>query len=134
MLDSNDLLVAIKKMAVEAVTAAKPTAVIFGKVVSIVPLKISIDQKMTLGLAQLVLTRAVSTYQVEMTVNHTTQPQEHTHTCPGEGCNIAPNSHSHVYAGTKIFTVHSGLVVGDEVVLIQMQGGQKYLVWDRVMT
>ena len=60
MLDANDLLNAVKKAAVEAVDASQPSDFCFGKVISISPLKVSIEQKMTLGKAQLVMTETLS--------------------------------------------------------------------------
>ena len=42
--DFNDLLVLIKKSAVEAVNSSKPTAIVYGKVISSSPLKINIEQ------------------------------------------------------------------------------------------
>jgi hypothetical protein len=127
LLDANDLLIAIKKASVEAIDATKPTALVFGKVTSSSPLKINIEDKMTLTAAQLVLTRNVTNYKVNMTVDHQTED-----TSGGSG-DSSFASHHHSYKGKKEFTIHNGLVVGDEVVLIRMQGGQKYLVLDRVV-
>lgn len=41
-------------------------------------------------------------------------------------------SHSHSYSGRKKFTVHNGLKKGEKVILIRMQGGQKFVVLDRM--
>ena len=60
MLDANDLLNIVKKAAIEAVNASQPSDFCFGKVTSVKPLKISVEQKMTLGSAQLVLTETIS--------------------------------------------------------------------------
>lgn len=60
MLNANDLLVAIKKAAIDAVNASQPSDFCFGKVTSDNPLKILVEQKMTLGKAQLVMTETVS--------------------------------------------------------------------------
>ena len=128
MHDFNDLLVMIKKAAIEAMNASKPTAIVYGKVISKSPLKINVEQKMTLTAAQLVLTRNVTDYQVEMTVDHETGFRS------GGSGDSSFVSHNHAYTGKKSFTVHNGLVVGDEVIMIQMQGGQKYIVMDRVIT
>lgn len=137
MLDSNDLLVAIKKAAIDAVNASKPTALVFGKVASTSPLKIDVEQKMTLTLAQLVLTRNVTDFKVSMTMTHITEGHTHTHmirdTYTGGG-SASSETHNHEYKGKKQFTIHNNLVIGEEVVLMQMQGGQKYLVLDRVVT
>jgi sortase (surface protein transpeptidase) len=125
--DFNDLLVTLKKAAIEAVAASKPTAVVYGKVISTSPLKINVEQKMTLTKEQLVLTRNVTDYEVAMTVDHATE-----NTSGGSG-ESAFASHNHAYTGRKTFTVHNGLVVGDKVLMMQMQGGQSYIVIDRVI-
>ena len=127
MHDFNSLLVLIKKSAVEAVNASKPTAIVYGKVSSISPLKINVEQKMTLTAAQLVLTRNVTDHKVFMTVDHATEYKS------GGSGDASFESHNHAYKGKKEFTIHNGLVVGDEVIMIQMQGGQKYIVLDRVV-
>lgn len=116
----SDLIEVIKKVALNAVEASKPTNALFGVVVSDSPLKISIDQKMTLDSDSLVLTNAVKEHTLEMTVDHAT-----------ENTNTGNGSHNHTYKGRKQFTVHNGLVVGEKVILLRMQGGQKYIVWDK---
>ena len=61
------------------------------------------DQKLTLGKSQLVLAREVTDYTTEVTVD-------------GE---------------KKKITIHNGLAVGNEVILLRQQDGQKYIVVDR---
>lgn len=136
MLDNNDLLVAIKKSAVEAVEAMNPTALVFGKVTSSSPLKINVEQKMTLTAAQLVLTRNVTNHTVNVTMNWTSENAVHDHSYTDDGSSMTTgsNTHNHQVKGAKSITIHNGLVVGDGVVLMRMQGGQKYLVLDRVVT
>lgn len=136
MHNANDLLTLIKRAAIEAVDASKPATVVFGKVTSISPLKINVEQKMTLTDMQLVLTRNVTDYTINMTVNHVTENHTHTHTITDTytgGGSASDETHNHNYVGTKAFTIHSALVVGDEVLLLRMQGGQKYIVLDRVV-
>lgn len=41
-------------------------------------------------------------------------------------------THKHSINGTKSMTVHNALKTGDKVTLIQVQGGQKYVVLDKV--
>lgn len=132
MLDSNDLLVVIKKAAIDAVNASKPTAIVFGKVTSASPLKINVEQKMTLTAAQLVLTRNVTNFKTSITGGNI---QNYFYVGTEPNVTTQPVSPSHVHAMGQIqVTVHNALVVGDEVLLVQMQGGQKYLVLDRVVT
>lgn len=102
--DAIDLMKAIKRAAVAAVSATKPVEVCFGNVISASPLKILVDQKMTLGKPQVILSRNVTDFELKVTID-------------GE---------------TSKITVHKGLVVGDNVILVRQQGGQKYVVWDRV--
>lgn len=120
MLDNNDLLNSIKKAAQEAVDASKPVAVLFGKVLSVSPLEINVEQKMILHSAQLVLTRSVTDYTTDVTVDWSTE-------------NKSMNAnHAHGISGKKSMTIHHGLKVNDEVILLRMQGGQKYVVIDKV--
>lgn len=127
MRNFNDLLIAIKRAAVDAVEATKPTSIVYGKVISISPLKINVEQKMTLTNAQLVLTRNVTDHKIHMTVDHVTENRS------GGSGDTSFASHNHTYKGKKEFTVHNGLIIGDEVVMIRIQGGQKYIVLDRVV-
>ena len=128
MLDTNDLVSALKKSAIAAVETTKPTAVVFGKVLSAHPLKISLEQKLILTSAQLILTKNVTDHKVMMTVDHETEEKE------GGSGEKAFEKHKHAYKGKKEFTVHNALKQGDSVALIRMQGGQKYLVIDRVVS
>ena len=57
----SDLLSVMKQAGVEATNSNKPVNVCFGKVTSTSPLKIQVDQKITLGTAQLVLTKELPT-------------------------------------------------------------------------
>lgn len=115
----NDIVISIKKAAKDAIDAADPTAIQFGEVTSVAPLQILVEQKKPLTMAQLVLTRNVRDHEIEMTVEHTTEV--------GNG----PDAHTHEYKGRKKFIVHNALKMGDKVMLVKMQGGQKYIVWDK---
>ena len=81
------LIPLLKRIALEAVEASKPTVVLFGTVNSINPLSIYLEQKRTITKAFLVVTDKVK-----------------------------------------------NLVVGDKVVMIRMQGGQKYIIMDKVVS
>ena len=101
----NELLNLIKKAANEANEASKPMQVSYGKVISTNPLKISIDQRLTLSNAQLVLTRNVSNYETEAQFES---------------------------AERKKITIYNALKDGDNVILFRIQGGQKYVVVDKI--
>ena len=86
MPDYTNLLNVMKQAGVNANESQKPVKVCFGKVISESPLKIQIEQKITLTKVQLVLTKTVETLQKS-----------------------------------------------DEVILLRVQGGQKYIVMDKVV-
>lgn len=150
MLDANDLLNTVKKAALDAVNASQPSDFYFGKVTSASPLKILVEQKMTLGAAQLVLTRNVTDFKTNVTVNWKTGAaldthehefsgdigeggeDSHTHSLSGSVGSV-DLTHSHSVSGKKELTVHNALQIGDEVILLKQKGGQKYLVLDRVV-
>lgn len=127
LLDSNDLLFIIKKAAREAVEASQPCNFLFGKVIGVKPLKISVEQKMILGTAQLVLTRNVTDFKTKVTVDWTSE------TTSGGSGESAFSSHTHSISGKKEITIHNDLQIGDEVILLKQKGGQKFLVLDRVV-
>lgn len=140
MHDLNDFLNVIKKAAAQAVDASKPVALVFGKVTKASPLEINVEQKMTLTMAQLVLTRNVTNYNVNMIVDHETENTvlnaNHTHEANSNvsvNSTLSPNQnnetitntinsnvtiqqrninllHSHKIKGTKQFTVLNSLV------------------------
>ena len=132
----------MKKSAMEAYGESQPTSLMFGTVTSINPIKIQIDQKLILTEDFLLLTDNVRDYKVEMTVDHETEEEEtdHTHNFTDVTPSGAIQSvtqpqnqkHKHKYKGKKVFTVHNALKNGEYVLLIQIQGGQKYVVLDRV--
>lgn len=104
MRDARDFTEVVKKVALAAVAASKPVAVQYGVVVSAEPLQIRIDQKLTLGAAQLALCHAVTDYTVDI-----------------ENGGVG-----------QICRVLGHLKEGEQVAMLRMQGGQKYLVLDRV--
>ena len=99
----DELIQTIKKAAVDAVNATCPIAIVFGNVEQADPLQIRIDQKLLLGMRQLILTKNVIGHEVE----------------------AANGGLKHVFEGDN------GLRVNEGVILIRMQGGQKYVVLDR---
>lgn len=150
MFNADDLLKLIKKSAVEAVNASKPANMLFGKVISAKPLKIQVEQKLILGSAQLILSRNVTDYSVSTSMNWETETagdhnhnytgttekdslnQNHDHGYGGTVQNNGTHSHKVISSGNKTMTIHNALKVGEEVILMQMSGGQKYIVVDRI--
>lgn len=116
----------IKQAAVEAVEATKPVQYLFGKVISVSPLKIQVSAKSIYTEKMLILTRNVTDFEVDMTVSHITENRA------GGSGDPAFASHNHEYKGKKKFKVHNALIVGDEVVLGRVQGGKRFVVLDRI--
>ena len=104
--DAHDLLQLIKTAAINAVEASQPSDFCFGKVTSMNPLKVAVEQKLTLGEAQLVLTKGVTDHTITVTDSE---------------------------LGMRRMTIHAALQVGEKVVLMKQKGGQKYLILDRVV-
>lgn len=127
--DANELVDTLKRAAVEAVEAGKPVNVYFGEVVSASPLKINVEQKMVLGEKQLILTRNVTDFKTKITAGNI----KNYYYTGDVNSGTAPVSPLHVHAvGTIDVTVHNGLAVGDGVILIRQQEGQRFIVVDRI--
>ena len=115
----------IKQAAVEAVKADNPTRIVYGTVIATGPLQIQVNSKLTLDETFLVLTKNVSDYEAEIDINF-----------EGEGLIEIEEVAGQLLkklsiTGAKI-KIKNGLQVGDDVVMIQMQGGQRYVVLDKV--
>ena len=154
-----DLVESIKKAALQAVDNSKPCGLMFGTVISDSPLKIQVGQKLILTDDQLVLTRNVTDFEVEVSTNWGTSSSlgSHTHSVNlsaavsvssggdpshSHGASGSVNGstggaslgHSHSISGRNTVTVHNALSSGESVLLIQQSGGQKFIVIDRVVT
>ena len=135
MADANGLVEAMKRAARDERESSKPVNVYFGEVVSKSPLKINVEQKMTLGEKQLILTRNVTDYMTTVTVQWETEKHDirHRHTGGAGGdTEYTEVPHTHDVIGIKNFLMHNALEVGDTVILIRQQKGQKYIVIDRI--
>lgn len=127
---SYDLLNIIKKASVEAIDASNPTSVLFGKVISTYPLKISIEQRMTLTQEFLILTKNVTNYEINIEMNVSTENTE-LHASI-EDKNIDMTHNHNILKNIKV-TIDNELKINDDVILLRMQGGQKYIVLDRLI-
>lgn len=96
-----------------------------GVVTGTSPLTIRIEGKDEIGEAFLELTDAVRDYEVDISVNHTTENRA------GGGGYAEFASHNHGYLGRKKITVHNGLHVGETVILLRQTGGQNFIVLSR---
>ncbi len=126
--DANELVEMLKKAAIKAVEARKPVEICFGEVKSISPLEILVEQKIPLGESQLILCQNVTEHKIHISVENIQN-----FFYEGESQNSMRLDPSRFRAIKRMpVTVHNGLVVGDNVILFRQQGGQKYLVVDRI--
>ncbi len=159
MADYTELLQAIKRAALEAVAAGQPAVLCYGQVTGVQPLQIMADQKLPLEAEQLELTNAVQDCYIDVEISAYTENDRfmngsHTHgiTDTYTGCGDQRESserslrsesdssdngnldttHKHAIKGRKKLKLCNGLQVGEKVLLLRWQGGQKYLVLDRM--
>lgn len=118
----------IKGISQKAISEGSPVSVRFGKVVQEEPLKIEVEQKLLLEeeAGHLILTHLVKDYEMDISVSHTTEMRG------GGGGYAAYESHDHAYSGRKKIKIHNGLKLDEKVILLQMQGGQQFIVLDRL--
>ncbi|MBE6070062.1 MAG: DUF2577 domain-containing protein [Clostridium lundense] len=154
----NTLLKVIKAAANQCTEESNPSGIYFGEVLSVDPLSVLVEQKLTLTEEFLTLTHDVKDYYVDITVSHYTVNDDFldpTHRHPkidsggtsrdGAG-NPNPDpggdktdttydfdtTHKHAYQGKKKIMLHHGLKEGEQVMLLRAQGGQNYIIIDRV--
>ena len=99
----------IKQVSLQAFASTNPVNIIFGTVSSESPLEIEIHQKLKLTKEFLVMTEHVTKYEIDLKHNH---------------------------GGTDALTkvvIREGLKKGDGVVLARVQGGQQFVVLDKVV-
>jgi hypothetical protein len=87
---------------------------------------VTIEQRLILEESHLLLTTLVSDFDVDLIMDHQTEVTS------GGIAESSFASHSHSVVGTKIMTVKLGLIAGETVILMKVQGGQKYIILDRV--
>lgn len=104
----------IKKAGVDAVGANNPVNILFGEVLNVEELKIKIDQKFILSKEFFIIPQSLTKYEIDL-------------------------SHSHSYSNGSTakelnkITIREGLKQGDRVLLLRVQGGQQYVVLDKVV-
>lgn len=133
-----------KKIAQNIYNDGKPSDVMFGTVTSTKPLRVYINQKLTLEENQLILTNAVRDYEVKLTTKGDdgeaiicTPVTDAHYTGTATLSSGSPNptdfaSHTHAYSGDKWFKVNLALEIGEKVILLQCAGAQQYVILDRV--
>lgn len=117
---------AIKLLSQSANDQSKPTDVRYGTVVSVNPLRVQISAELTLPQSVLVVPQSLTDYTVNVSVNWNTESKS------GGMGESAFASHNHDISGIKSITIHNALKVGDKVLLLRQQGGQAYIILDKI--
>lgn len=125
-MSAQNLLETLQTIAARQGEAGRPADYLLGKVESVEPLSIRVDQKDVITSEFLILTDAVRDYDVDIEVSHTTENRA------GGGGDAEFASHNHDYKGRKKIHVYNGLRVGEVVILVRQRGGQQYCVLSRI--
>lgn len=124
MANCTELVRMMGMVSINATEAKGPVHISFGRVLSVSPLSVLVDQKLTLGAAQLVLTRNVTDYEIPISMEE--QEFELQEDGSGSDCLVS--------ADKQKILIHNALEAGEDVVLLRQQGGQKYIIIDRVVS
>lgn len=139
----SDMIRLFKQIAKDEIEAGDPMILQTGTVIQVNPIHIRVDDKITHReeRGDLILTHLVRDYEVDITVSHSVENineiKNEKYTKPGKAENpINPMSdlteHNHTYKGRKKIIMHLALKVGENVLLLRENGGQRYIVLDRV--
>lgn len=112
-MSDSDLLYAIKKASDEVNKASKPVFLMAGKVETVSPLSVRIDQKLIIPEPALILTDVVQDHDITINIHGISDSR---------GDNIS---------GETTVTIHNALQIGESVLLIRKQGGQQFLIIGR---
>ncbi|WP_281885694.1 DUF2577 domain-containing protein [Paenibacillus sp. YYML68] len=118
------LLDVIKQASKAGVEAGNPVALVLGTVTNEKPLEITVDQRFTLTEEFLLVLEHLTPYEVEL---------QHTHTYVDQTGNGSTSSTTAEALKEKL-VIRRGMKLGDQVLLLRAQGGQPYVVIDRVVT
>lgn len=113
------LLDLIKSAGVDAVGASNPVNVLFGEVMSVNPLSVKVDQRFTLPADFLIVPASMIKFEINL-------QHGHQYTDGGSGRNTSE-------ALAEKIVIRPGLKAGDKVLLLRIQGGQKFLILDKVV-
>lgn len=114
---------AIKEVNKEMNKSSMAAAVFFGEVISISPIQIKVDQRFIIDDDFLILTSNVTLKTINIEHNHE-------YSDAVGNATLTKNTQN---ALTEEIVITPDLVVGDKVILLRMQGGQQFVVLDKVV-
>lgn len=106
----------IKRAAIDAVDAEKPTSFLHGTVVSASPLKVQVSDRLILTADVLIIPESLTNHDVIVEMEWDTEEE---------------SLHEHEIKGTKILKIKNALQTGDKVILARNVGGQQFFIIDR---
>lgn len=128
---------AIKQVALGAIEAGNPMAVLFGTVAKVNPLEVNVDQRFTLTEDFLVIPESLKyiracdeKFEVSMKGNFLTGPvveEENEEQWTG-----STRMYGREITATRKKMPLAPFEVGDKLILLRVQGGQQFVVLDRV--
>ena len=126
MYDARDFLREIKASARDEREESKPCDVLQGTVLSASPLTIQISSKIILDEDFLIVPQHLTDYKVPVDVDWETESKS------GGSAEAAFASHAHDIKGTFQMTIRNALKEDDTVLLLRQNGGQNFIVLDRI--
>ena len=115
----SELLDIIKKAGIQGVGAGNPVNVLAGEVKSVNPITVLVDQRFILDADFLVVPESLTKYEIDL---------KHFHAYPADTI-----SEKTATALNNKIVIRPGLAAGNKVLLIRVQGGQKYVIFDKVV-
>lgn len=115
----SQLLNVIKRAGIEGVGAGNPVNILSGEVKTVNPISVLVNQRFILDADFLIIPESLIKYEVDL---------KHTHLYADDGS----SQNTGIALNEKIL-IRPGLSVGDRVLLIRVQGGQKYVILDKVV-
>ncbi|MDR9857819.1 DUF2577 domain-containing protein [Paenibacillus sp. VCA1] len=120
-----DLLSTVKKAAMDAMAAGNPAAVMFGEVINTDPLEVNVDQRFTLPADFLLVPESLIHYEIDL---------HHSHEYTDDSGSGTSTKQTKPALPEKPIVIRRGLEAGDKLLLLRVQGGQQYVILDRVVS
>lgn len=127
---TQNLLNTIKNINKDMQASAQGMSIVFGQVISANPLQIKVGEKLVLDEDFLTLSYAVREKKINIQHTHTYTDSTRSSTSTKTTSNtssVLPNTNFSEYI------LIPALKTGEEVILIRMEGGQQFIVLDRVV-
>ncbi len=113
----HELIEIIQEIAMKTVDGNKPLEVRIGYVEKVNPVVVELIGGFKISESSLTLTNNVRDSEVEVEIDWGTE---------------VASQHTHGVTGVKKVVIRNGLKVGDKVLILRTQGGEKHIVLDKI--